>query len=169
MVSSSWRVSETNGKVIRVDNVKELVAAVENVQSGGTIQIADGHYLLPRYIEITRDNVTVRSESGNRHQVVLDGAQSRHGELIGITNCQGVTIADLTVQNVRWNGIKINSDRGAQRVAIRNCVLHNIWQRGIKAPGLREDVRQRSPRDCRIEYCLFYNDRPKQFSDGEII
>lgn len=155
------------GEVIRVANVKALFSAVEAVKPGGTILLADGHYAIPRFFEITADNVTLRSESGNRHKVILDGATSRHGELVGISNCEGVTIADLTVQNVKHNGVKINSDRGAQRVTVHNCVLHNIWQRGVKAPGLRENAEQMSPRDCRVQYCLFYNDRPKQFADDE--
>jgi parallel beta-helix repeat protein len=152
---------------ILASSVEELFQAAENVQPGGTILIADGHYRMPRYFAITTDNVTLRSQSGNRHDVILDGAASRHGELIGITDATGVTIADLTVQNVKWNGIKINSDRGAEKVTIHNCVIHNVWQRGVKAPAMPEDKGKSGPRECRIQYCLFYNDRPKRFSDDE--
>ncbi|MFT5525042.1 MAG: hypothetical protein ACI9HK_003008, partial [Pirellulaceae bacterium] len=155
------------GEVIHVSNVDELFRASENVKPGGTISLADGHYMMPRYFELATDNISLRSDSGIRHNVVIDGANSRHGELIGISDCTGVTIADLTVQNIKWNGIKINSDRGAQRAKIYNCVIHNIWQRGVKAPGLRKDIDRFSPRDCSVQYCLFYNDRPKQFSDDE--
>ena len=77
-----------------------------------------------------------------------------------------MTIADLTIQNIRFNGFKINCDRKAHRVTIYNCVVHNIWQRGVKGPATKEpDAEELSPRDCRVQYCLFYNDRPKQFSD----
>jgi len=155
------------GAVVHVSNVKELFQAASKVRAGGTIFIADGHYMMPRYFEIATDNVSLRSESGDRDKVILDGAKSRHGELIGISNCMGVTIADLTIQNIKWNGFKINSDRGAQSVTIHNCVIHNIWQRGVKAPGIRDGSERLSPRDCRVQYCLFYNDRPKQFSDDE--
>ena len=49
---------------------------------------------------------------------------------------------------------------------MRNCVLHNVWQRGVKSPAVRPKDRARfRPSDCRIEYCLFYNDRPKRFED----
>jgi hypothetical protein len=110
--------------------------------------------------------VTLRSASGRREGVVLDGARSRHGELLGITGCSGVTVADLTVRNVRWNGIKINSDRFTTRVTIRNCVIHNVWQRGVKGPAVRPEDRDRfRPADCRIQWCLFANDRPKRFDD----
>lgn len=154
------------GPVIRVRTVDELFSAAERVSPGGTILMADGHYLLPRYFELHTDGVTLRSASGQRDRVVLDGAQSRHIEVVGIRGAKGVTIADLTIQNIRANGFKINADLGANRVRIYNCVIHNIWQRGIKGPAVpperREELR---PTDCRVEYCLFYNDRPKQFAD----
>jgi hypothetical protein len=77
-----------------------------------------------------------------------------------------VTIADLTIQNIRANGFKINSDRFATRVTIRNCVIHNIWERGVKGPAVRAADRERiRPSECRIEFCLFYNDHPKRFDD----
>jgi len=154
------------GQIIRVATVDQLFRAAETVKPGGTILLADGHYMMPRYFELRTDNVTMRSETGRRDGVVIDGARSRHGELVGIRGCEGVTIADLTIQNIKWNGFKLNSNHGVQRVTIYNCVIHNIWQRGIKGVAVpaanREALR---PKDCRIQYCLFYNDRPKQFSD----
>lgn len=155
------------GQVVRVSSVDELFDAAKSVRPGGTIMVADGHYMMPRYFAITTDDVTLRSESGDRHAVIIDGANSRHGELVGITGCKRVTIADLTIQNIKWNGFKINSNLGTDQVTIRNCVIHNIWQRGIKAPAMPKEQGDLGPRDCRIQYCLFYNDRPKRFSDDE--
>jgi hypothetical protein len=89
-----------------------------------------------------------------------------HGELVGVRGCSDVTIADLTIQNIRFNGFKINSDSNVQRLTIRNCIIHNIWQRGIKGVKVPEQNRETMrPKGCRIEYCLFYNDRPKQLAD----
>jgi hypothetical protein len=154
------------GQVLRVRTVEELFRAADQVRPGGTILVADGLYAMPRYFELRTDNVTLRSESGRREGVVLDGAKSQHGELVGITGCSGVTIADLTIQNIKWNGFKINSDRYATKVTIYNCVIHNIWERGVKGPMVRPEDRARfRPSDCRIQFCLFYNDRPKQYSD----
>jgi hypothetical protein len=154
------------GPVIRVATVDELFRAVADVRPGGTIMIASGRYLMPQTLELKTDDITLRGESGERSDVVLDGAQSRHGELIAVTGCSGVTIADLTIQNIRWNGFKLNSDRKAHRVTIYNCVARNVWQRMVKGPAIGEKDRDDfSPRDCRIQYCLFHNDRPKQYSD----
>jgi len=157
---------EPAGQVIRVTNVDELFRAADEVGPDGTILLADGHYKMPRYFDLHTDNVTLRGASGRRENVVLDGAESRHGELVGVTGCSGVTIADLTIQNIKWNGFKINSNRRATRVTIHNCIIHNIWQRGVKGVGVPKEDRQHfRPSDCRIRYCLFYNDRPKQYSD----
>ncbi len=157
---------DPQGTVVDVSTVEELVAAIGQAQAGQTIRVADGHYVMPRYVEIRADNVTLHSASGQRQRVILDGARSSHGELLGVRACSGVTIADLTIQNVRWNGFKINSETNVQKLTIYNCIIHNIWQRGVKGvkvpPENREAIR---PKGCRIQYCLFYNDRPKQLAD----
>ncbi len=154
------------GQVIRVSNVDELFRAADVIKPGGTILVADGNYLLPRVFDIHTDSVTVRSESGDRGKVIFDGKESKHVELVSVSRCSGVTIADLTIQNSRANGFKINSDLLATKVTIRNCVIHNIWQRCVKGPGVKPADRERiRPTDCRIEFCLFYNDRAKSFDD----
>lgn len=154
------------GGVIRVTTEEELLSAVDRVKSGETILIAEGHYFLPRSLNIRTSNITLRGETGRRERVILDGGKHRLGELLTITHCSGVTIADLTVQNVMWNGIKLNSDTGVHRVTIYNCILHNIWQRAVKGVRVpQEKLEKERPRSCRIRYCLFYNDRPKTFDD----
>ncbi|MCS7238050.1 MAG: right-handed parallel beta-helix repeat-containing protein [Thermoguttaceae bacterium] len=154
------------GQIIYVKTVDELFAAAEKVRPGGTILLADGVYKMPRYFEIHTDRVTLRSASGQRDQVILDGSESRHGELVGISYCSGVTIAHLTIQNVRFNGFKLNSNLKAHEVTIYDCVIHNVWQRGVKGPAVPEkDAEALSPRRCRVQYCLFYNDRPKRWED----
>jgi hypothetical protein len=152
------------GEVLRVATVEELYAAAERVRPGGTILVAEGFYELPRPLEIKTDRVAVRGASGRRERVILDGGN--RGELLRITACSGVTVADLTVQNVQWNGIKLNSETNVQKVTIYDCLLHNIWQRAVKGVKVPEKDRDSiRPSGCRVQYCLFYNDHPKQFSD----
>ncbi len=154
------------GQIIKVSNAQELVKAVEEVKTSGTILLADGHYEMPHYIEIRTDNVTLRGASGHRERVVIDGAKSRHGELVGVRGCSGVKIADLTIQNTQYNGFKINSETNVQNLTIYNCIIRNIWQRGVKGVKVPKENREAiRPKDCRVQYCLFYNDRPKRQSD----
>jgi hypothetical protein len=46
-------------------------------------------------------------------------------------------------------------------------VIRNIWQRGVKASHIPPDEPELYPRDCRVQFCLFQNDRPKRFEDDE--
>ena len=154
------------GPNVVVSDVQSLVDALREAEPGQTILVNDGHYMMPRYVQISTDNVTLRGASGHRERVILDGAKSRDGELLGITACSGVTIADLTIQNIKWNGFKINSQTNVQNLTIYNCIIHNIWQRGIKGVKVPKENRDAvRPKQHRIQYCLFYNDRPKRLSD----
>ncbi len=154
------------GQVIKASNVDDIYEAAKNLQPGNTILVADGHYMMTHTLNIKSDNATLRSESGDRTKVVLDFAESRHGEGVAISYASGVTIADLTVQNVSQNGIKINSNLEVHRVTIYNVVSHNVWQRHIKGPKMPDkDGQPQWVNACRVQYCLFYNDRPKQHGD----
>ena len=97
---------------------------------------------------------------------MLDGGGTL-GELLTLRACAGVTVADLTVQNVRWNGIKLDTDTGVQRATIRNCVLHNIWQRGDQGgEGPRGGTARRPGRaTASSSTASSSNDRPKRFED----
>lgn len=154
-----------SGEVIEVADADGLVGAAGRVKPGGTISLAEGVYRMTRPLVIATDGVTLRGASGRRGRVVLDGGGTL-GELVKIRACTGATVADLTIRNVRWNGIKLESDTGVQRATVRNCILQNIWQRAIKGVMVPEAGREAiRPRECRVEYCLFVNDRPKRFED----
>ena len=120
------------------------------MKPGGTILLADGHYPLPQFLELHTDNVTLRSESGRRDSVVIDGS-GRLGELIWISRCSGVTIADLTIQNVKWNGFKLTSDMGVTKVSdlqLRDPQRLAAGHQGPGGPqgGPREAAADRLPR-----------------------
>jgi len=153
------------GQVIRVATVPELFAAADQVPAGGTILLADGVYDMPRYFELHTDDVTLRSESGQRDRVVLDEPTASTGTRgdLALLGHHDRRPDDPEHQVER---IQDQFDKHATRVTIRNCVIHNIWQRGVKGPAVGQSDRGKVwPTDCRIEYCLFYNDRPKQYAD----
>jgi hypothetical protein len=164
-VLRALRTPASEGQVLRVSTTAELLDAAARVRPGDTVLLADGRYPLSRRVEIRTDRVTLRGASGEREKVILDGAGTL-GEGIALTACADVRIADLTLQNVRWNGIKINSETNVQRLVIENCVFRNIWQRAVKGVLIPVADRERvRPTACRVEGCLFTNDRPKRFED----
>ncbi len=155
------------GEIVRAGNVAALLEAAARARPGVTIMVDKGTYELPRRLDLAVDRITLRGATGNPDDVVLDGGAAGLGELVAITRgAAGVTIADLTIRNVRWNGFKIDSETGVQRLTIRNCVMRNIWQRAIKGVKVPREGREKlRPSGCRVEYCLFCNDRPKTFAD----
>lgn len=155
-----------SGPAVRVQSVEKLYDAAEKMTPGGTILVAAGRYQMPRALQLNVNDITLRGASGKRTDVVLDFGKSQHHEGITISHCTGVTVADLTVENVRQNGIKINSNLGVDDVTIYNVVSHNVWQRHVKGPRVPdEDGQPAFVERCRIQYCLFYNDRAKRRGD----
>jgi hypothetical protein len=154
---------EPDAAAVTVRTAAELYAAVGRARAGATVLLADGRYVLTGPLALRTDRLTLRGASGDRTKVVLDGA-GRLTEAISLFGCSDVTIADLTVCDVRWNGIKLSAETGVQRVRIHNCVFRNIWQRAVKGTELPTTGGER-PRGWRIEHCLFVNDRPKRYGD----
>ena len=159
---------EPAGDVVRVATVAELLAAADALKSGQTILVAPGVYAMPHRLPIQNaDDVTVRGAGGDRSQVVLDFAGSKDNEGVVFTNCKRPLLADLTVQNVTQNGIKLNGHMGATHVTVRNVHSRNVWQRHVKASQIRpgSDGTQAWAPGHRVEFCLFENDRPKRPGD----
>lgn len=96
----------TSGNIVNVDSVSSLQSAVNNALSGDTILIADGVYNLDGvYLRIDVPNVRLRSASGNRNAVVLDG-NYQTTEIIQITASE-VTIADITLREALHHPIHV--------------------------------------------------------------
>lgn len=100
------------GHIVHVSSVAALQNAVNNAASGDTILIADGVYNLDGvYLRIDTPNVSLRSASGNRAAVVLDGNYLTT-EIVQAA-ASGVTIADLTLREAYDHAIHVMStDQG---------------------------------------------------------
>jgi hypothetical protein len=154
------------GEVVKVKDVRELEAAVTKAAPGQTILLADGEYRMAQTFHISTSGLTVRGASGAPTKVVLDFAASRNTEGVAFARCTDCTLADLTVQNVKQNGIKLNSNLGVERITLYHVISHNVWQRHVKGPRVPdEDGQPDFIEGCRVQYCLFYNDRPKRMDD----
>ena len=107
------------------DQVATLQSILDAAGPGDTIQLLDGEYLLPRTLVIRRPGVTLRSKSGNRDAVVLDGRYVVRDLLL--LQHSDITIADLTLTRSYWHLVHVVPDRES----ISNTVLHNL--RGVDA------------------------------------
>jgi hypothetical protein len=99
------------GHVVEVSDVASLVAAVSGAAPNDTILIADGTYsLVGSPLLINADGVTLRSKSGKRDAVVLDGGYDSGAGAMPITiHGSYVTVASLTVQRAYYHPIHVES------------------------------------------------------------
>ena len=148
------------GELIHVTTADELLKAVDRIQPGATILLADGHYKMPRVMVLNqKKDLTIRSSNGNPAKVTLSGkgwdSNSKGDDIIHIGNCDGVTIADLTFADCRSYGIKVEAENAPKNVHIYNCRFRDIGVRAIKgSAGQDPDIRALKGS---VRYCTFEN------------
>jgi hypothetical protein len=118
------------GPSIIVSTESDLRDRASDAASGTTILIEPGVYNLGDSIHIVNDGLTLRSSTGNRADVVLDGG----GMLTGHTNvilieADDVTIADLTIRNGGEHGVSIN---GSDRPMLYNLHIYDTGYQLVK-------------------------------------
>ncbi|MBI4324378.1 MAG: right-handed parallel beta-helix repeat-containing protein [Chloroflexi bacterium] len=150
------------GEVIRVATADELLAAVDHVGPGATILLADGHYKLPRIMVLDqKKDIALRSASGDPTKVILSGkgwdSQAKGDDLLHISRCEGVTIADLTFTDCRSYGIKVEAENAPKDIHIYNCHFRDIGVRAIKGSA-GQDPTTRAVKGS-VRYCSFENTR----------
>ncbi len=110
------------GTIVNVTSVNQLVNAVNSAASGTTILIADGTYdLNGNFLRIDTPNVALRSASGNREAVVLDG-NYQTTEIIQVA-ASNVTIADLTLREAYDHPIHVTSGSSSDTLS---TLIYNI-------------------------------------------
>lgn len=109
---------------IVVTTVEELVSAVNNTGNGGdkTILVADGTYALNgSYLRIAVNGVILRSQSGKRENVILDG-NYKTTEIIQIVSSD-VTVADITIKRAQDHPFHV---MGGDNGNVENTIIDNV-------------------------------------------
>lgn len=121
------------GNITPVSSVDELELAVDTAPAGTTILLADGVYNLDG-INLLMDtaNVTLRSASGDRETVILDGNYLTN-EIIKVEASQ-ITIADLTIREAYHHPVHVVSSTTGHTFNTRlyNLYIINPGQQSIK-------------------------------------
>jgi hypothetical protein len=154
------RLPPAQGPVIRVGTAEDLLAAVDRVEPGSTIVLADGHYKLPRVLVLAgQKQITIRSASADPTRVTLSGngweSNAKNGDILHIGRCEGLTIADLTFADCRSYAIKVEAENAPKEVHIYNCRFRDIGVRAIKGSA-GKDPNVRAVKGS-VRYCQFEN------------
>jgi hypothetical protein len=115
------------GNTITVATTSDLVNAVASAPSGTTILVADGTYTGVDLVFRT-PNITLRSESGNRDGVVIDG-DYEVGEVLSIL-AANVTIADLSVSRPQNHPVHLGG--GGDHATLYNLHLIDAGEQFVK-------------------------------------
>ena len=111
-----------SGEIVNVANVSELVTALDELAPNQTILFADGVYDLNGvFIWIDQPGVTLRSGSGDREAVVLDGNYVTT-EIITVA-ASDVTIADMTLKRADTHPIHVVSTDAGDTL---NTLIYNV-------------------------------------------
>ncbi len=116
-------LSPSTGTIVHVSTVSELQNAVNTAVANTTILIADGTYQLNGvYLRIDEPSVSLRSASGNREAVILDG-NYQTTEIIQVVR-SNITIADITLREAYNHPIHVMStDAGGD---VLNTLIYNV-------------------------------------------
>ena len=125
----------TGTRIVNVSTEAALQNAMNNLQAGDTIVIADGTYNLTNTLYVNgKDNVTIRGTSGSSAVVLVGQGEdnSNYGNVpFGVwSNSTNTTIAHLTIRDTWDNCIIFNS--GAQSPHVYSVTLLNAGSQFIK-------------------------------------
>lgn len=150
------------GEPQRVSTFTQLEAAVRAANDGArdpTILLADGTYDVtsPSGLFLTRSGITIRSASGNRDAVILQGNGMLGGRVSHIFQivADDITIRDVTLRNVANHAVQIHGETpyDADRPVIGNLVIRDTGEQMIKVSY--RDGESTGSEGGRIEDSLF--------------
>ena len=146
------------GGVAWVKESGQLKRAIEGAGTNSTIMIADGIYEPGELIYMRKGkNVTIRGASGDPSKCIIRGKGFNVGttndDILRLGNVENVTIANLSFEECRSYGIKIEGENDPRNVNIYNCHFHNIGVRAIKGTAGGKGIVAGGS----VKYCLFEN------------
>jgi hypothetical protein len=118
-----------------VSTAGELVNAINNANAGGDklIECENGTYQLSDLLHIIADSIIIRSLSGNRDSVTMQG-QGMSGGVSHIFLVQGSDFSaqDMTIGWVAKHGIQIQGEQNADRPHITNVRFVDTYEQMLK-------------------------------------
>ncbi|MEJ2643060.1 MAG: right-handed parallel beta-helix repeat-containing protein, partial [Desulfosarcinaceae bacterium] len=124
--------------VVNASTLADLQDCISQASGPTTIYLEDGIYSVTTdsFVNVYRDEVTIRSRSGDRTAVIIEGqgmaAAGQYGHGIYVA-ADKVTIADLTVRQTQHHGIFVTP--GSDDCRIYNVVVIDTGEQLIKASG----------------------------------
>jgi hypothetical protein len=114
---------------VAVSSEAALRAQAYGAAPGTTIVIAPGLYPMQDVLHVVNDGISLRGETGNRDDVILDFGGMEGGHFGILVEADDVTVADLTVRNANDHGVSI---QGRDRPVLYNLHIQDIGDQLVK-------------------------------------
>jgi len=131
---------EPGDRVITVSNIEELTNALSQAEDTTTIYLESGTYPVnpSSFVVIETPGITIRSLSGNRDDVIIEGGGMAADTSAGIGHgiyilADRITIADITIRDTRHHGIFVNP--GSDNNLFHNIRIIDTGEQLFKASG----------------------------------
>jgi hypothetical protein len=125
---------------VKVSPKQDLAQMIGQTKPNTTLLLADGLYRITRPLIMRQQNVWLRSASGNRDKVILDGLLRKPmkrdncvNEVIAI-KASGICISDISIRHARDHGLHISpaGDGHIKNIRIDNIHIYDCGQQLIK-------------------------------------
>jgi len=117
------------GDNIIVSSAADLRDQAYDAAAGTTILIEPGLYAMQGSVHIVNDGIVLRSETGNRSDVILDFGGMESGHFGILIDADDVTTADLTIRHAQDHGVSI---QGRDRPKLYNLHIKDIGDQLVK-------------------------------------
>ena len=127
-------VGTAHAVTVNVSTVEELYAAVERCNQGErglAVVLADGTYTLDHMLWVEGDGLSVRSASGNRNAVLIQG-HGMDGDVTHVFNVAGYgfTLENVSVGRVSQHGVQFQPE--ADDPMLRNIRVFDCGEQLVK-------------------------------------
>jgi hypothetical protein len=121
--------SQTSVVAIQTGDVAALVAAARSNSPGTTVLLDDGVYTLApkQSVEAMVPHLVIRSKSGNRNGVVIQGG---HNSIV--VGASGVVIADVTLRQPHFHTVQVQGERGLSGTQVYNVHMVDAGKQFVK-------------------------------------
>lgn len=146
--------------VVNVSTAPQLEQAVADANSAGgdrTIVLADGTYTVSDTLYVNAPGVTLRSQSGNRSAVIVQGDAMSYsadvGNLIRVSD-DDFRVQDLTLQRCGNHLVQVAGEEGADGAVMSNVIFRDANEQMVKGSAVIGGPVEGSD-DGLVENCLF--------------
>lgn len=150
-----------SGATVTVNSENGLRDQAFNAAPGTTILIEPGVYNLPETIHIINNGITLRSSTGIREDVILDGGGMLTGPTqVVLIEADDVTIADLTIRNAGEHGVAV---QGTDRPTLYNLHILDTGYQLVKVNPAGDGSEDGTLACSRLEYTTT---SPEEYTNG---